>query len=106
MSHMLEPLCCPVFDRMKYCTPYHGSGLWYAHFAHNQKAIRNFLIHMEGLRKKCQSKNFSPLAELQDTGRVLVAASDNAEVYGLYNMTVIHRSNPVSSLLVLLFSVC
>lgn len=65
---------------------YHGSGLWDAHFAHNNKAIRDFLIHMEGLRKKCQSKDFSPLAELKQLARVLLAALDNTVVYEFYKI--------------------
>ena len=65
---------------------YHGSGLWDAHFAKNNAAIRNFLIHMEGLRKKCESKDFSPLAELKALAHVLLAALDNTVVYEFCNI--------------------
>jgi hypothetical protein len=65
---------------------YHGSGLWDAHFAKNNAAIRNFLIHMEGLRKKCESKDFSPLGELKALARTLLAALDNTVVYEFCNI--------------------
>ena len=65
---------------------YHGSGLWDAHFAHNNTAIRNFLIQMEGLRKKGQSKDFSPLSDLKALVRVLMESLDNTVVYDLYDI--------------------
>ena len=65
---------------------YHGSGLWDAHFAKNNAAIRNFLIHMEGLRRKCESKDFSPLAELKALARILLDALDNTVVYEFVNI--------------------
>ena len=65
---------------------YHGSGLWDAHFAKNNAAIRNFLIHMEGLRRKCESKDFSPLAELKALAHILLEALDNTVVYEFCNI--------------------
>ena len=52
----------------------------------NNAAIRNFLIHMEGLRKKCESKDFSPLAELKTLARILLAALENTVVYEFCNI--------------------
>ncbi len=41
---------------------------------------------MEGLRKKCESKDFSPLAELKILARVLLEALDNTVVYEFCNI--------------------
>lgn len=65
---------------------YHGSGLWDAHFAKNNSAISNFLIHMEGLRNKCESKDFSQLAEMKALARGLLTALDNTVVYEFCNI--------------------
>ena len=59
---------------------YHGSGLWDAHFAKNNAAIRNFLIHMEGLRFKRVSNDFSPLSELKTLAQALLQTLDNTQV--------------------------
>jgi hypothetical protein len=65
---------------------YHGSGIWDGHLAHNKKAIRNFLIHIEGLRQKRLSKNFNPLAELSQLAHTLLNALDHTVVYPIYNI--------------------
>ena len=68
----------------RFFASYHGSGLWDAHFAHNNTAIRNFLIKMEGLRKKGKSKDFSPLAEIKQLVRVLMESLKDTVVYDVY----------------------
>ena len=73
---------------------YHGSGLWDAHFAHNNTAIRNFLIKMEGLRKKGQSKDFSPLAEIKQLVRVLMESLKDTVVYDVYRVDRDPSSKP------------
>ncbi len=65
---------------------YHGSGLWDAHFAHNNTAIRNFLIKMEGLRKKGQSLDFSPLADIKQLVRILMESLKDTKVYDVYRI--------------------
>ena len=41
---------------------------------------------MEGLRKKCESKDFSPLAELKALARILLDTLDNTVVYEFVNI--------------------
>jgi hypothetical protein len=65
---------------------YHGSGLWDAHFAKNNGAIRQFLIHMEGLRAKRETQDFSPLAQLSALVRVLLNSLDKTTVYEFTNI--------------------
>lgn len=65
---------------------YHGSGLWDAHFAKNNAAVRHFLIYMEGLRSKRISSDFSPLSELKKLAQLLLQSLDNTKVYILTNI--------------------
>jgi hypothetical protein len=74
---------------------YHGSGLWDAHFAHNNTAIRNFLIKMEGIRKKRQSQNFSPLSEIKELVRVLMESLKDTIVYDVYNVDRDPSTKPI-----------
>ena len=69
-----------------YFASYHGSGLWDAHFAKNNSAIRQFLLHMEGLRAKRESQDFSPLSDLKTLARVLLSSLENTVVYEFYNI--------------------
>ena len=49
-------------------------------------AIRNFLIKMEGLRKKGQSQDFSPLSEIKQLVRVLMESLKDTVVYDVYRV--------------------
>ena len=50
------------------------------------KTMLNFLIHMEGLRFKRVSNDFSPLSELKTLAQVLLQTLDNTMVYTLTNI--------------------
>lgn len=73
---------------------YHGSGLWDAHFAHNNAAIRNFVIKMEGLRKKGQNRDFSPLSGIKKLVRVLMESLKDTVVYDVYRIDRDPSSKP------------
>ena len=65
---------------------YHGSGVWDAHFASNNGAIRRFLLEMEKQRYKRESLDFSPLSELKTLVEVLLKSLSNTVVHEFQNI--------------------